>query len=669
VSGDTVVVGAPFEDIDATGVNRNGSDNNASDSGAAYVFVRNGSSWTQQAYLKASNTGVNDSFGYSVAVSGDTVVVGAPWEASNATAVNGNQSDNNASGAGAAYVFVRSGTIWTQQAYLKASNAEWGDEFGRSVSVAGDTVVVGAPHEDSNANGSNNFASDSGAAYVFVRSGTNWSQQVYLKAGNASPNDEFGFAVAASFERVVVGAPFEDSNAKGIDGDGSNNFASDSGAAYVFVRNGTSWTQQAYLKASNTEASDQFGHSVAVAGGTVVVGAFLEDSNANGVNGNGSDNNAKNSGAAYVFFLRTGPVAFGWIQKAYLKAINTGQGHHFGFSVAVSGGGMVVVGVPSEDSNASGAVYAFVRGGTFSNPTWSFQDYLKASNNRASAGFGVAVAVSGGTVVVGAPGEDSNAFGVNGIISGNNEPFSGAAYVFETTAPEINVEQPLNTNLADGGSQDFVVINGGSTDLTFTIKNAGLENLTGLTLTIDGTDAAMFTVTATPAAPVSPSGSTTFAVRFAPTSTGTKTAALHLFNNDPDEAPFDITLNGYTLNFTQDTDGDGLNDAAEFQMAAYGFDWKVSQPAFVNDLFSTANGAGLFTQSQIQALNVNTPLLTKNPMNGLFKLTIGIEKATLVTNFMAFPMTAPQTTINAAGKLEFQFSSPDNAAFFRLEAR
>src|SRR5262249_49575291 len=145
--------------------------------------------WSQQAYLKASNTGGGDEFGISVAVSGDTVVVGARFEASNATGVNGNQADNSASQSGAAYVFTRSGGVWSQQAYLKASNTEACDRFGWSVAVSGDTVVVGALGESSNATGVNgnqadNSACGSGAASVFPPSGGVWSQQAYLKASN-----------------------------------------------------------------------------------------------------------------------------------------------------------------------------------------------------------------------------------------------------------------------------------------------------------------------------------------------------------------------------------------------------------------------------------------------------------------------------------------------------
>jgi hypothetical protein len=262
----------------------------------------------QQAYLKASNTGVvnGSDFGGSVTVSGDTVVIGAGNEYSAATGVNGNQLDNNAPGSGAAYVFVRSGTTWTQQAYLKASNTDANDRFG-TVAVSGDTVVVGAVGESSNATGvngdqSDNSATTSGAAYVFVRSGTTWTQQAYLKASNTGAVDQFGSSVAVSGDTVVVGASGEDSNATGVNGNQSDDIDyNGSGAAYVFVRSGTTWSQQAYLKASNTGNYDAFGASVAVSGDTVVVGAYLEDSSARGVNGNQSNNNAMDSGAAYIF--------------------------------------------------------------------------------------------------------------------------------------------------------------------------------------------------------------------------------------------------------------------------------------------------------------------------------------------------------------------------------
>ena len=210
----------------------------------------------QQAYLKSGNNGgpTEDVFGYSVAVAGDTVIVGARDETSRTTGVNSTPNES-ASDSGAAYIFVRSGTTWSQQAYLKAGNSGAGDHFGNTVAISGDTVVVGAGNEDSSTTGVNSTPNensvDSGAVYVFVRSGTVWSQQAYLKADNTGANDYFGFfSVAISGDTVVVGAAFEDSSTMGANSTPNEN-AVDSGAAYVFVRNGATWSQQAYLKASS----------------------------------------------------------------------------------------------------------------------------------------------------------------------------------------------------------------------------------------------------------------------------------------------------------------------------------------------------------------------------------------------------------------------------------
>jgi hypothetical protein len=449
VSGDTVVVGAWGEDSSVTGVNGNQADDGALDAGAAYVFVRTpgGTTWTQQAYLKATNTGANDQFGISVAISGDTVVVGAYYEDSSATGVNGNPSSNTSADSGAAYVYVRSGTTWTAQAYLKASNTGLGDGFGDSVAISGDTIVVGAFGEDGNASGVNgnqlsNLSPDSGSAYVFTRSGTTWTQQAYLKASNPGVNDRFGISVALSGDTIVVGAYYEDSSATGVNGAGADESASDAGAAYVFNRSGTTWTQQAYLKASNTSGSDFFGYSVAISGDTVVVSAEGEDSNATGVNGNQADNSASSSGAAYIFVRSPGGTT--WTQQAYLKASNTGVNDVFGRDVAISGD-TVVAGASDESSNAtgvngnqadnsaggSGAAYVFVRSGT----TWTQQAYLKASNTESNDSFGLSVAVSGDTVVVGTQFEASNATGVNGNQADNSATGSGAAYVFVLPLP------------------------------------------------------------------------------------------------------------------------------------------------------------------------------------------------------------------------------------------
>ena len=227
----------------------------------------------QEAYLKAHNAGMGDGFGYSVASDGDTVVVGAYYEADIA---GGDGSTNAAAGAGAAYVFVREGNGWIQQAYLKAHNAEAGDEFGVAVSISGNTLVVGAHREAGPAggDGSANDVGSAGAAYVFVREGISWTQQAYLKAHNAGANDFFGSSESAHDDTIVIGA-YGEAGVAG--GDGSTNGATDAGAAYVFARDGGDWSQQAYLKAQNAEAGDYFAFAVAVSGDTIAVGAYRED--------------------------------------------------------------------------------------------------------------------------------------------------------------------------------------------------------------------------------------------------------------------------------------------------------------------------------------------------------------------------------------------------------
>jgi hypothetical protein len=343
ISGETIVVGAIGEDSNATGVNGTQTDNSATDSGAAYVFVRVGTIWTQQAYLKASNTGAGDHFGFSVSISEDTIVVGARYEDSNATGVNGTQADDTTD-SGAAYVFVRDGTSWTHQAYIKASNTGTEDRFGSAVSISGNTIVVATYAEDSSATGVNgtqtdNSADNSGAAYIFVREGTTWAQQAYLKASNTREADWFGYSVSISGDTIVVGAYGEDSNDTEVNGDQNNDGAEQSGAAYVFVRNNSIWTQQAYLKASNTEAGDHFGFSVSISGDTIVVGARWEDSSATGVNGMDYDvGSTEKSGAAYVF----GRDGGSWTQQAYLKPNVSSLNIQFGRVVAV--GEFIVVG-------------------------------------------------------------------------------------------------------------------------------------------------------------------------------------------------------------------------------------------------------------------------------------------------------------------------------------
>jgi hypothetical protein len=359
ISGDTIVVGAIGEDSAATGIDGDMHNNDAYESGAAYVYQRSDTSWYQQAYLKASNTGNYDFFGYSVAISGDTILVGAWGEDSAATGVNGDQTDNTAPDSGAAYVFVRDGSSWSQQAYLKASNTDPEDEFGSSVAVSDWRIVVGAPYEDSNSTQpyhgeDNNDARGAGAAYVFGRNNSDWSQQVYLKASNTEAGDFFGYSVDISEDTstVVVGAPDEDSSDTGVNGNASLNDAEDSGAVYVFEVSFFLWGQQAYLKASNTDPDDHFGDSIAISGNTIVVGAWGEDSNATGIDGDEGNNDLGDAGAAYVF--ARGDTSWKTAsQAAYLKASNTDCGHEFGRDVSVSWN-TISIGAPGESTSSTG---------------------------------------------------------------------------------------------------------------------------------------------------------------------------------------------------------------------------------------------------------------------------------------------------------------------------
>ena len=472
-SGNTLVVGAYLEAGGSSGINGDQTDNSATQAGAVYVFVRSGGNWTQQAYIKASNAERLDFFGYSVAIDGDTMVVGATGEESESTGVNGIQAGVDGLASGAAYVFVRSGASWSQQAYLKASNTGDFDAFGYSVGIDGDLIAVGANSEDSSSPGVNGDQSDngapaSGAVYMFQRTGTTWVQEAYLKASFPGNADNFGDSVGVSGDRVVVGAGLEDSVSSGINGDANNNNFMQTGAAYVFVRNGSTWSQEAYLKASNNGGAMQFGgqRRVAFSGNTIVVGAPHEDGGGTGVNSAQTGSFSSNSGAAYVF-VRSGTT---WSQQAYLKASTNGGADRFGFTVDIDED-TIIVGAYNEDSDAtgidgdqsnnlaknSGAAYVFTRSGT----TWNHAAYVKASNTGAGDDFGISVAVGGaGTLVFGgANDEDSDASGVWGDPFNDDGDRNGAVYAYDITAETFSGDI-ASLSLSAGGTQTLFLTGG-----------------------------------------------------------------------------------------------------------------------------------------------------------------------------------------------------------------
>ncbi|MDH5301221.1 MAG: cadherin-like beta sandwich domain-containing protein [Gammaproteobacteria bacterium] len=354
LQGDVLVVGSPREDSSSTGVNGAETNYDAGyDSGAVFVFERSSGVWSKTAYLKPAVNALNPSFGWSVDISGDVIVVGTPWDDGSDSGVQnsatGGYTNLSSTNAGSATVFVRSGGSWGQQAYLKADNPGGSAQFGYDVAVDGETIVVGAPYEDSGFN-------DSGAAYVFVRNSGLWAQQARLKAVTAINADlRTGLAVDISGDTVVAGATKQDSS------------TTDSGAVYVFVRNSGAWSEQTLLKTSIAGPSDQLGLSVHLDGNNLLVGALGEDGGNTGVNGDASNNGVTDAGAGYVFVRSNGV----WTQRFYLKPHNNSVSDQFcrinaldGDTVVCAsyledGSSMGVNNASNDSATDAGAVYVF----------------------------------------------------------------------------------------------------------------------------------------------------------------------------------------------------------------------------------------------------------------------------------------------------------------------
>ncbi len=438
--GSTLAVASPYEDGAATTIGGDATSDAAFDSGAVYVYARSGSTWTLQAYVKPSNTGLGDHFGSSLALSADgaTLVVGAPYEDGGAAGVGGDPSSNATSNAGAAYVFTRTGATWTQQAYVKATNPGVNDLFGSTVALddSGTWLAVAATMEDSAATGvdgdqAGDAASNSGAVYVFARGGQGWAPSAYLKASNTGRGDELGAALDfdAAGTMLVIGATGEHSASGGVGADQSDNTMPLAGAVYVFRRSATAWAQAAYIKAPDPERSDFFGSDVATsADGSVLV-----------VSSPGDNEVITDSGAAYVL-TATGDT---WTHLAKLKAPNPDEFDGFGAKLALSADGetltLTAIGEASastgidgdsadDSADNAGAAYLMTRQGA----TYGHTHYVKASNTNWQDGFGSAIAISGdGTViVVGAFDEDGAGTGVGADPTSNSSEDAGAAYVY-----------------------------------------------------------------------------------------------------------------------------------------------------------------------------------------------------------------------------------------------
>lgn len=348
-------------------------------SGSAYVFTQIDGGWCQQK-LFASDGEEDDFFGDSVAIDGDTIIVGAPGDdipggfIPEIDAPEGN-------GIGSAYVFTRSEGNWSQQQKLTADDGDTLDYFGSSVALDNDTAIIGAPG-DEDPNGD-----DAGSAYVFTLSEGCWSQQQKLSANDGDSYDDFGRAVAVDGDTVAVGTYDEDPNGY------------ESGSVYIFTRSSGQWNQQQKLTPDDGDRGDKFGREVALDRNTVVIGAYHDE----GPNGS-------SAGSAYVFTRSEGK----WSQQQKLLPSDSSQVTQFGLTTALDGD-TAVIGTydePDLSGKGRGSAYVFTR----SEGNWSQQQKLIPEDDTDDTLYGWAVAVDRDVAVVGAPWDGHQ---------------TGSAYVFE----------------------------------------------------------------------------------------------------------------------------------------------------------------------------------------------------------------------------------------------
>ncbi|MCB8942290.1 MAG: FG-GAP repeat protein [Ardenticatenaceae bacterium] len=364
IEGNTAVVGT-----------RSATINDNFEQGAVYIYQRTAAGWQQKMKLTAVDSAMSDWFGQSVALSGDTLLVGAPR-----AAIDGQTQQ------GAVYVFTRSGHNWQQTAKLTAVDGLPGDHFGQDVAVEGDTAVIGAVWADIDAD------TDQGAAYIFTRTHNNWTQQAKLIVNTGAAQDRFGTSVAISGDTVVIGAPFANVNGH-----------ANQGAAYVFTRSGSTWSQQDKLFISPGVGNERFGIDVAVDGETAVIGAYLTTVNGSSLRG-----------AGYIF-TRAGSI---WGLTSQLITGDGMEGDQLGVSVAITGE-TAVLGAWQADVNGhsdQGAAYTF----TLRDGSWLPQHKFIAPDGTATSWFGYAVGSDAHQVIVGAI-----------FANVDNNAHQGTAYIFD----------------------------------------------------------------------------------------------------------------------------------------------------------------------------------------------------------------------------------------------
>ena len=385
IFGEYALIGSAYND------NENGPN-----AGAAYVFKRDGETWNEEQKLLASDGDIDDIFGNAVDIDGDYMIIGAPW------------NDDDATESGSAYIFRKDGDTWLEETKLTASDAGEDNRFGISVAISGDYVVVGAFFDD-------DFGTRSGSAYIYKRNGTEWTEQAILTASDGATNDWFGVTVSIQGEYAIIGSRYDD-----------NDNGSNAGAAYIFKRNNTTWTELQKLTASDGADNDLF-HKTSIYGDYIAIGAYQDDDMGN------------NSGSIYIFK----PDGAGWSEQEKITASDGEAGTLFGTSIAMSDKRIVVSSYKDNDNgNNSGSVYVFKHDGT----NWNEEHKITARSGDAGDYFGLPVDIDQNYVLVGSRNDDD---------MGNN---SGAAYIYKLDKIITSINYEL--------SQEF------STPTTFSLSQA-----------------------------------------------------------------------------------------------------------------------------------------------------------------------------------------------------